>query len=202
MTDLEASTDTTCYWQLCTIKVPERFHQAGLMFCRDHALLTWSIVNEQLGMVQQEPDPEGFDVSYTAPSVLPRNPYRPFDTDWGTGPTQAEVVVAGVVYFIRTGQRIKIGYSTKLEQRLAQYPPDVEVLYLVKGDRERERYEHQRFGAYLADGREWFHDRAEVVELIEAMACVDGGWHLLIDDQWWRRRQNTAPALAVRRIGS
>lgn len=44
MTDLEASTDTTCYWQLCTIKVPERFHQAGLMFCRDHALLTWLAV--------------------------------------------------------------------------------------------------------------------------------------------------------------
>lgn len=171
--DPEAITDIKCPWQFCTMRVPVRFHEAGMLLCREHALLAWTIVNEQMGMVQQAP--------------LPDPPPPPAKT-------------VGIVYFIRTAGRIKIGHSIDVERRLAQYPPDVEVLYLVSGDKQRERREHMRFRAYLADGREWFQDREEVTAAIEDMAAGDSGWRGRIDDDsWWRRRRRAEPEVVTGR---
>lgn len=197
-------TGHTCFWHACSTRVPVRFANAGLLACREHALLTWSIVNEQMEMVQGEPVPERAkeNLNYDHPlnpELLDRNaPFSLFGERVGMAVESART---GVVYFVRTGGRIKIGYSTNLERRLAQYPPDIEVLYLVRGDRDRERYEHKRFAAYLADGREWFQDRMEVTNLIAAMSSADPGWTRLIeDDEWWRRRANTAPEITAGRI--
>lgn len=197
-------TDHTCFWHTCSTRVPVRFVNAGLLACREHALLTWSIVNEQMEMVKSEPIPEPAkeNLSYD-------HPYSPELLDHGApfslfGIREESAVAgnrSGIVYFIRAGGRIKIGYSSNLEQRLAQYPPDIEVLYLMTGGKDRERYEHKRFAAYLADGREWFQDRPEVTNLIAAMSVADPGWTRLIEDgQWWRRRANNAPEVVTDRI--
>lgn len=189
--DREAVTNTKCTWQFCTIYVPQRFHNEGMLLCREHALLVWSIVNEQLAEGQtfepQQPDHEN--------DPLTLKPGTPFALTPGI-PDQP-----GTIYYIRTGGRIKIGHSTNLNQRLAQYPPDTEILYLRKGDRALERSEHQRFNAYLADGREWFQDRHEVTSLIAAMAASDQGWERLTDGDWWRRRKRSAPEIATRNSG-
>lgn len=166
----DAYSDVHCRWTMCATYVPYRFLNEGMSLCREHALLAWSIVEEQLGRGDTiEPDPKE-----------PRD-YPKFD---------------GCVYYVRTGGRIKIGHTVNLWRRLSQYPPDVEVLYVQSGTKELERAEHQRFRAYLADGREWFQDRPEVSEPILEMANANQ-WQEFLGGNYWRRRQ--APPVAVRR---
>lgn len=45
----ESITGFRCCWEGCTTYVPNRFHGAGLDLCRDHALLAWSVVDNQIG---------------------------------------------------------------------------------------------------------------------------------------------------------
>ncbi|UYL87921.1 G-I-Y Y-I-G endonuclease [Gordonia phage Malisha] len=200
--DPDSITDHVCYWKHCYAFTPKRFHDAGLNLCRDHALLAWSVVNSQLG--------DGMSVERTpriaAVTTLTENEkrygVRPLGYDGLFNMFAAEGLDdPGVVYYIRTGGRIKIGHSINLERRLAQYPPDVEVLYVQSGGKDLERHEHAKFRIYLADGREWFQDRSEVVDLIAAMASANHGWERhLPDEEWWRRRRRVDPEVVTRRI--
>jgi hypothetical protein len=64
-----------------------------------------------------------------------------------------------VVYFVKIGKHIKIGFTTKLKQRLKTFETssvDVELLLAIPGDRPLERTLHEK----LADSRatrELFH---------------------------------------------
>lgn len=172
----DAYSDTHCRWQMCTSYVPYRFLNENMHLCREHALWVWSVVNEQLG--------ETVDVPETEPAIMRNEPPRP--------------PAPGHVYYIRTGGRIKIGHTVNLSRRLAQYPPDIEVLFVQDGSKELERSEHLRFRAYLAEGREWFQDRSEVTDVIEEMADSTA-WRGVLEGNYWRRRP--APVVAVRRTG-
>ncbi len=169
----ESLTDTRCSWPMCTLKVPNRFHKERLWFCREHALYTWSVVDQQIkdGFPLEQPDDEVYQ-----PAQSPEQ--------------------TGIIYYARTGGRIKIGHSINIHRRLSQYPPDIELLYLQWGTRDLERAEHLRFRAYLADGREWFQDRPEVTDLIAELAEAHPNWRRIVDGDWWRRRQ--APAVTTR----
>lgn len=205
--DPETVTDVRCGWQFCTMRVPQRFRSAGMYLCRDHGLLAWSIINEQIqqgeSMERTEEEQHEFEQRRSAhpqygngqPELLGQSPFDVFVTSDKYEPP-------GHVYYIRTGQRIKIGYSTDIVRRLSQYPPDMEILYIRRGDKQLERSEHKRFSTHLADGREWFADRPEVVDLIRAMANSDRGWRRIIEDDedLIRRKRRTAPEVTVRRI--
>lgn len=185
----DSVTGARCTWQFCSMFVPKRFHDEGMLLCREHALLVWTIVNEQLAegpIPAQQPEPH-------LDNQIVMHEGSPFAIQFTDQPKP------GIVYYIRTGGRIKIGHSTRLTQRLAQYPPDTEILYLAVGDKTMEASEHRRFSAYLADGREWFQDRTEVTDLIAAMAVSHQGWDRLIDGDWWRRRKRTAPEVTTSR---
>ena len=167
----DSPTDMVCIWQLCTTYVSQRYHKLGLLLCQEHALFIWSVVDEQLHLGETFDHPE-------------TNPFR------DEHPHPPETPFAGYVYYIRTGGRIKIGHSTDLGRRLGQYPPDVEVLYIQSGDRKLERREQVLHHAYLTDGREWFQDRPEVTNPIEAMADANPRWKTILDgDEWWRHRK-------------
>lgn len=168
----DAYSDTRCRWQMCTAYVPYRFLNQNMHLSREHALWVWSVVNDQI---------EGADIPETEPPIM---------RDKAPAPPTPEHV-----YYIRTGGRIKIGHTTNLWQRLAVYPPDMEVLYVQTGTKELERSEHRRFRMYLADGREWFQDRPEVTEPIEEMAS-SREWKAALGSGFWRRRtrQATYPA--------
>lgn len=74
----------------------------------------------------------------------------------------------GVVYYVRVGQHIKIGYSKDLNRRMRAYPPDSTVLGVEIGDTELERQRHARFEHHRALGREWFIDCPDIREFIDA----------------------------------
>lgn len=68
----------------------------------------------------------------------------------------------GSIYYLLVGDRVKIGFTTDLYQRMMQYPPFSELLALHPGTPKLEKEMHAKFTRYLADGREWFHPNEEL----------------------------------------
>lgn len=68
-----------------------------------------------------------------------------------------------VVYYLRVSDKVKIGYTSDLRQRMHSYPPDSELLAVEPGDKNLERQRHVEFTAHLKIGREWFHPVPEIL---------------------------------------
>lgn len=62
----------------------------------------------------------------------------------------------GWIYYLRLGDRIKIGHTVNLRQRMAAYPPDAVLLAVEPGFRQDEQALHALFQSYRAAGREWY----------------------------------------------
>lgn len=74
-----------------------------------------------------------------------------------------------VVYYIRFGDRIKIGTTQNLSSRLASLPHD-ELLAVERGDRDLEQERHKQFGQYRITRRgEWFTLGPELLEHIAVL---------------------------------
>ncbi|WP_157227735.1 GIY-YIG nuclease family protein [Nocardia asiatica] len=148
----DSPSSTRCSWALCTVSVSYRFLDANVLLCQDHALLTWAAVQ---AMQEDSQIPKG----------LPPLP-------------KADPQTSGYVYYLRIGDRVKIGHTTDLDRRLATYPPTMEVLKIRKGGRQLERDEHSRFSPWRTDGREWFEANAEVLKRIAEIDSPE------TDDLW------------------
>jgi hypothetical protein len=72
-----------------------------------------------------------------------------------------------IVYYVRVGDRVKIGTTIKtVRQRFqGQLPPDAQVLAIEPGSYELERKRHRQFWR-LQDANEWFHGGPELWEHI------------------------------------
>lgn len=71
-------------------------------------------------------------------------------------PTYRVSARTDVVYYVRFGDRIKIGTTTNLPQRLAQLPVD-ELLAIEPGNVSKEKARHREFARLLIPGQqEWF----------------------------------------------
>jgi hypothetical protein len=69
-----------------------------------------------------------------------------------------------VVYFLADDGKIKIGFTTTLDRRMAHYRQtrkNLEVLGVIPGDRSKERSMHERFAKHCLHG-EWFLDCGEL----------------------------------------
>jgi hypothetical protein len=73
----------------------------------------------------------------------------------------------GHVYYLRNGWNIKIGWTSNLQRRLGDYPPDSQLLAVHPGTRKDERAIHAKFRHLLTDGREWFPAAPQILEHIE-----------------------------------
>lgn len=77
-----------------------------------------------------------------------------------------------VVYYLRIGNHIKIGYSANLASRMGGYPPDTEVLAVEPGGRDLERLRHRQFAHQLRMGLEWFAPSLDLLLHIESLRSV------------------------------
>jgi ribosomal protein S27AE len=80
-------------------------------------------------------------------------------------PRPATVPPTSVVYYIRFGDRIKIGTTTDLPKRLIALPHD-EVLLTEPGSYELEQQRHRQFNRHLIAGREWFEAHPDLLAFI------------------------------------
>lgn len=72
----------------------------------------------------------------------------------------------GWVYALRFGDRVKIGWSSRPYQRIAQHPHDA-VLAIIPGSVLTERALHRRLrGSRVAGHREWFHATTDVLQYL------------------------------------
>jgi hypothetical protein len=94
--------------------------------------------------------------------VVTRSRIAPLDLTGAHGPR---------VYFMRNGDRIKIGYTTNLRERLAALCLRSDsVLLLLQGGRDLEGTLHRYFSEHRMPGTEWFLYSERIHEYIENMA--------------------------------
>lgn len=74
-----------------------------------------------------------------------------------------------VVYYVQVGDLIKIGSTTRLADRLKDYPPNRRLLATEDGDCELETRRHGQFRELLMVGREWFRPGQELVDHINEL---------------------------------
>lgn len=78
-----------------------------------------------------------------------------------------------VVYFVRAGELIKIGYTSNLEKRIASLsnmsPIPIELIGSLLGDKHVEKEVHNRF-AHLRHHGEWFRADKKLLQYIKELA--------------------------------
>lgn len=94
-----------------------------------------------------------------------------------------------IVYYLRHGDRVKIGTTTNPRQRFAAIWHE-ELLAIERGDRHRERARHEQFAAERFGRSEWFQASPA---LLEHIGIVAGGV-----DQWDRFARWSSEAAALR----
>lgn len=130
----------------------------GMMFhvgpvCHEHALLIAEAVNRS----QAKPITE----AHAAAALR-----RQRDDERARQLAESRGTQPGWIYYVRIGDRVKIGYSTDVKRRMGEYPPESRLLAVHPGTRKLETEMHQRFAGSRAAGREWFRETVEITEHI------------------------------------
>lgn len=140
-----------CLVELCSRDSSDRY---DVPLCHEHVLSIWAMVDEDMRAYGM--GAEAVEAGYQA-----RRP-------------QSNAII-GIIYCLRIGDYIKIGWTGNLERRLGQYPPNAKLLAWENGSRKDERELHRRFSAYLASGREWFNPASEILAYIAERNHANGG---------------------------
>ncbi|MGK9148976.1 GIY-YIG nuclease family protein [Plantibacter flavus] len=82
-----------------------------------------------------------------------------------------------VVYYLRHGDRIKIGTTTNPRQRFAAIWHD-ELLALERGDRHVERARHEQFATERLERSEWFTASSRLRRHVDSVARDVDPWDL------------------------
>ena len=98
----------------------------------------------------------------------------------------------GWIYYLRVGDKIKIGFSANVKRRLKSYPPESELLAVHPGTQELEKSLHKEFGHSLSDGREWFTPNLALTEHIDKVTAEFGPPPERFKPKY--RKAQTAPA--------
>jgi hypothetical protein len=102
------------------------------------------------------------DTSSPAQGVNPGLPM------WGAGADRSSIV-----YYIRRGDLVKIGTTTRPHARFEVLMPD-EILAFEPGGREIELYRHKQFSHLRVGGREYFHSDLALTKHVKRMRRTHG----------------------------
>ncbi len=138
---------------------------APIPICRSHAIKVYIWIRDGLSQSVRELEVAGGAVDYGLRRPAP--------------PTPADLPRGSVVYYLRFGDRIKIGTSRTLSQRIKVIPHD-EVLATEPGAHELEHYRHEQFRNHRLSGfdrktqSEWFRSGDDLLAHIEALRAEHG----------------------------
>lgn len=118
--------------------------QEDALVCRPHSLQIWERVQTQ--------HLESAGSAVTTESADDREARQ---TDERKRRTQVSLT-QGRIYFIELDDKIKVGWTSNLENRLKSYPPHAQVVVSYPGTRADERDLHRTLKTELAVGREWY----------------------------------------------
>ncbi len=125
-----------CSWEGCD----QWLRWAFIPLCREHAVRVWAYVDGR----------EASGVHMIARRELLK------DVKARESNRFAIQTRPGWIYYLQVGNLIKIGFTYDLDRRVAQYPPNVELLAFHAGTWELEQALHRRFSLEREKGREWY----------------------------------------------
>lgn len=134
---------------------------AGTAYCRDCAMELWAMIHLATTDGERAAKLNGRHAEHLRFEAETQHRQGQAAAQRATG-TQA-----GHVYYLRVDDLVKIGFTTDLTRRLAEYPPNVKVLAAHPGTPQTERAMHRKFAAHLRRGREWFTPCDEIDAHIE-----------------------------------
>jgi hypothetical protein len=146
-----------CVWPNCT--EPLAFHLGPL--CLYHAMLMYEAV-------LHSPD---VPVTSAQSKVAER---RQAEQERAKARARARGQQPGWIYYLRIGDRLKIGYSADVRERMRAYPPESELLAVHPGTRDLEADMHRRFTGSRAAGREWFRETPDLAEHVAQVIAQFG----------------------------
>lgn len=138
---------------------PNQAGYRGLPYCEACAWRVWAVLDADMDHQMAEAAKSG----YAAYIQAERDNAQAY-MEYAALNTPADRSVPGVVYYLRVGDLIKIGFTTSLEQRMRSYPPNAQLLAVHPGTLDTERQMHHRFLHHLAQGREWFTPGDELAD--------------------------------------
>jgi hypothetical protein len=152
---------------------------APLELCSRHLLAAYDWVARDVGVTDLLPSPclacgSRLGVRYPSGWLCALCEWRVGDIP----DRDMRAVRVDVVYYIRLGDRIKIGTSGNPRSRIASLPHD-EVLAFELGGRSLEQRRHAQFAAHRLGASEWFAAHADVLAHVRDVA--DG-----VEDPWER----------------
>ena len=155
---------------ICGIR--DCIHDGGFQntpMCEEHAWQVWATLSAVKDYDDERQaareDLEQYEAHMAAEE---RKKQEALEATWKTG----RWIEPGWVYYLLVGDRIKIGFTKDIHQRLKQYPPNSELLAAHPGTPKVEREMHHKFLHLLANGREWFTVSDEIMQHIEKV-CED-----------------------------
>lgn len=98
-----------------------------------------------------------------------RNPQADQTPEEAERADAGEIGLFGLVYFVRLGNRVKIGFTTNLAARMAAIPHE-EILGVMPGSLRDEKRCHAAF-AHLRTTGEWFEDAPDLRAFIADIAA-------------------------------
>lgn len=147
-------TNIQCLAFACTSYVQEQYYEQRVYMCQEHALQVWATVQEMID-----------------PATLRNIAYDRITPHEEKHPELYEPIPisesAGVVYFVRIGDLIKVGFSSDVHRRMDAYPPDAELLAYHSGSFADEQRLHKLLTVHRAKRREWYHPTPEVMKAVE-----------------------------------
>ena len=150
---------------------------APINLCTRHLLLAYDWVAREVGVTDVLPSPclacgSRLGVKYPSGWLCAI-------CEWKVGDLPDRDTVSArvdVVYYLRLGDRIKIGTSGNPRGRFASLPHD-EVLAFERGNRELEQRRHAQFSSHRLANTEWFAGHDALLRHIEQLRSgVDDPW--------------------------
>lgn len=78
----------------------------------------------------------------------------------------------GWIYFIELDEKIKVGWTSDLEQRMRAYPPHAKFILKYPGSRADERDLHRTLKLSRVAGREWYARTPQVLEYMRNQQLI------------------------------
>lgn len=133
----------------------------GTPLCREHAALVWHIFETREPALHHEQAREQFKAVQVERKQVEAK---------AAETRRLTAQRAGYVYYVEVGDRIKIGFTENVANRMRAYPPTSTLLAAHPGTPAMEKEMHSKFRVHLAEGREWFKHSPELTAHIEAVA--------------------------------
>lgn len=164
--------------------------EAPLPLCASHLLVAHDWVTRDVGVTDLLPSPclacgSRLGVKYPSGWLCAICEWR-----HGELPDEARAVRVDVVYYVRAGDRIKIGTSGNPRGRLAALHWD-QLLAFERGGRTLEQRRHAQFSSDRFPGSEWFRSSTALTAHIAALSAG-------VDDPWNEYARWVSETLALR----